>query len=65
VGWGATIGLLISSAIVVASGLFLLWHEARRRAATKREFRAMEDALQIFQLQSREEMSRQRRGSAY
>jgi drug/metabolite transporter (DMT)-like permease len=31
--WGdvPTIGLLVGSAIVVASGLFLLWHEARRR----------------------------------
>ena len=31
--WGdvPTIGLLIGSAIVVASGLFLLWHEARQR----------------------------------
>ena len=31
--WGdvPTIGLVIGSAIVVASGLFLLWREARRR----------------------------------
>ena len=31
--WGEvpTVGLLIGSAIVVASGLFLLWHEARKR----------------------------------
>jgi drug/metabolite transporter (DMT)-like permease len=31
--WGEvpTIGLLVGSAIVVASGLFLLWHEAQRR----------------------------------
>jgi len=31
--WGEvpTIGLILGSAIVVASGLFLLWHEARRR----------------------------------
>jgi drug/metabolite transporter (DMT)-like permease len=31
--WGdvPTAGLLVGSAIVVASGLFLLWHEARRR----------------------------------
>ena len=31
--WGdvPTIGLLIGSSIVVASGLFLLWHEAQRR----------------------------------
>jgi drug/metabolite transporter (DMT)-like permease len=31
--WGdvPTVGLLIGSAIVVASGLFLLWHEARKR----------------------------------
>jgi len=30
--WGdvPTIGLLIGSAIVVASGLFLLWRESRR-----------------------------------
>jgi len=30
--WGdvPTIGLLIGSAIVVASGLFLLWREARK-----------------------------------
>ena len=37
--WGdvPTIGLLIGSCIVVASGLFLLWHEARvRRAAQAR-----------------------------
>jgi drug/metabolite transporter (DMT)-like permease len=33
--WGdvPTIGLLIGSGIVVASGLFLLWHETQRRAA--------------------------------
>jgi drug/metabolite transporter (DMT)-like permease len=31
--WGdvPTIGLLVGSALVVASGLFLLWHEAQRR----------------------------------
>jgi drug/metabolite transporter (DMT)-like permease len=31
--WGdvPTLGLLVGSSIVVASGLFLLWHEARRR----------------------------------
>jgi drug/metabolite transporter (DMT)-like permease len=31
--WGdvPTVGLLIGSSIVVVSGLFLLWHEARRR----------------------------------
>ena len=55
-----TIGLLIGSAIVVASGLFLLWHEARRKAASKREFRAMEDALRIFRLQMRDDLSRRR-----
>jgi drug/metabolite transporter (DMT)-like permease len=34
--WGdvPTIGLLIGSGIVVASGLFLLWHEAQRKRAT-------------------------------
>jgi hypothetical protein len=26
-----TIGLLVGSVIVVGSGLFLLWHETRRR----------------------------------
>jgi drug/metabolite transporter (DMT)-like permease len=33
--WGdvPTIGLLIGSGIVVAAGLFLLWHETQRRAA--------------------------------
>jgi drug/metabolite transporter (DMT)-like permease len=33
--WGdvPTIGLIIGSVIVVVSGLFLLWHEARRRPA--------------------------------
>jgi hypothetical protein len=32
VAWGdvPTIGLLVGSAIVVASGLFLLWHETAR-----------------------------------
>jgi drug/metabolite transporter (DMT)-like permease len=60
-----TIGLLIGSAIVVASGLFLLWHEARRKAATKREFRAMEDALRIFELQRRNDVSGRRQGPAY
>jgi drug/metabolite transporter (DMT)-like permease len=60
-----TIGLLIGSAVVVASGLFLLLHEARRKAATKREFRAMEDALRVFELQRRDAMSRRQRGSAY
>jgi len=32
--WGdvPTVGLLIGSAVVVASGLFLLWHESRRAA---------------------------------
>jgi len=31
--WGdmPTIGLLVGSGVVVASGMFLLWHEARRR----------------------------------
>jgi len=31
--WGdvPTVGLLIGSGIVVASGLFLLWHEGQRR----------------------------------
>jgi len=31
--WGdvPTIGLIVGSVVVVASGLFLLWHEARRR----------------------------------
>jgi len=31
--WGEvpSIGLLVGSGIVVASGLFLLWHEAQRR----------------------------------
>jgi drug/metabolite transporter (DMT)-like permease len=31
--WGdmPTIGLLIGSAIVIGSGLFLLWHETRTR----------------------------------
>jgi hypothetical protein len=28
-----TIGLILGSVIVVVSGLFLLWHEARRRPA--------------------------------
>jgi drug/metabolite transporter (DMT)-like permease len=34
--WGdvPTVGLLIGSGIVVASGLFLLWHEARRKQST-------------------------------
>jgi drug/metabolite transporter (DMT)-like permease len=34
--WGdvPTIELVIGSAIVVASGMFLLWHEARRRSAS-------------------------------
>jgi drug/metabolite transporter (DMT)-like permease len=37
--WGdvPTIGLLVGSAIVVGSGLFLLWHETRRQAALERE----------------------------
>ncbi len=56
-----TIGLLIGSAIVVASGLFLLWHEARRKAASKREFRAMEDALKLFQMHRLNGMGGQRR----
>ena len=56
-----TIGLLIGSAIVVASGLFLLWHEARRKAASKREFRAMEDALRFSQMRSFENIAGQRR----
>ena len=60
-----TIGLLIGSATVVASGLFLLWHEARRKTMTKREFRAMEDALRTFQLQRRDDMSRRHQGPAY
>jgi drug/metabolite transporter (DMT)-like permease len=35
--WGEvpTIGLLVGSCIVVASGLFLLWHEAQRRRSAK------------------------------
>lgn len=35
--WGdiPTIGLLAGSGIVIVSGLFLLWHEAQRRPATK------------------------------
>jgi drug/metabolite transporter (DMT)-like permease len=55
-----TIGLLVGSAIVVVSGLFLLWHEARRKAASKREFRAMEDALRIFRLQMQDNTNRRR-----
>jgi drug/metabolite transporter (DMT)-like permease len=37
--WGEvpTAGLLIGASIVVASGLFLLWHEARRRTALEAE----------------------------
>jgi hypothetical protein len=33
--WGdvPTIGLLVGSGIVIGSGLFLLWHETRRRSA--------------------------------
>jgi drug/metabolite transporter (DMT)-like permease len=33
--WGEvpTVGLLIGSGIVVAAGLFLLWHETQRRSA--------------------------------
>ena len=36
--WGdvPSIGLIIGSVIVVASGLFLLWHEARRRCLRRR-----------------------------
>jgi drug/metabolite transporter (DMT)-like permease len=39
--WGdlPTIGLLIGSGIVVASGLFLLWHEAQRRPPAQPESR--------------------------
>jgi drug/metabolite transporter (DMT)-like permease len=35
--WGdvPTVELLIGSGIVVASGLFLLWHEARQRAEAR------------------------------
>jgi hypothetical protein len=35
--WGdvPTIGLLVGSAIVVASGLFLLWHETQRRRSQR------------------------------
>ena len=55
-----TIGLLIGSAIVVASGLFLLWHEARRKSATTREFRAMENALRLSQLRKFNDMNGQR-----
>jgi drug/metabolite transporter (DMT)-like permease len=35
--WGdvPTIGLILGSVIVVVSGLFLLWHEARRRAVAR------------------------------
>jgi drug/metabolite transporter (DMT)-like permease len=35
--WGdvPTIGLILGSVIVVVSGLFLLWHEARHRAAAR------------------------------
>ena len=35
--WGdvPTIGLILGSVIVVVSGLFLLWHGARRRAAAR------------------------------
>jgi drug/metabolite transporter (DMT)-like permease len=38
--WGdvPTIGLLVGSAIVVASGLFLLWHESQRRRSGRRAF---------------------------
>jgi Flp pilus assembly protein TadB len=56
-----TPALLIGSAIVVASGLFLLWHEARRKAAAKREFRAMEEALRLSQRRISESFARQRR----
>ena len=35
--WGdvPTPGLLVGSAIVVASGLFLLWHESQRRRSER------------------------------
>jgi drug/metabolite transporter (DMT)-like permease len=38
--WGEvpTIGLLVGSAIVVASGLFLLWHETQRRRSERVAF---------------------------
>jgi drug/metabolite transporter (DMT)-like permease len=41
--WGEvpTIGLLVGSAIVVASGLFLLWHETQRRRSERVTFPAI------------------------
>ncbi len=46
--WGdvPTIGLLVGSAIVVASGLFLLWHEAKRRRPAQPASTAAEDATE-------------------
>jgi drug/metabolite transporter (DMT)-like permease len=43
--WGdmPTVGLLIGSTIVVASGLFLLWHEARQRQSTSTAAPAMSE----------------------
>jgi hypothetical protein len=44
--WGdvPTIGLLVGSSIVVASGLFLLWHEAQRRSPAPSASRIAESA---------------------
>ena len=51
--WGEipTLALLIGSIIVVASGLFLLWHEAHRKATSRRESGIAEDGPRSSQLQ--------------
>jgi drug/metabolite transporter (DMT)-like permease len=52
--WGEipTLALIIGSIIVVASGLFLLWHEAQRKAASQRESGVAEDVPSSSQLQT-------------
>jgi drug/metabolite transporter (DMT)-like permease len=44
--WGdvPTLGLLAGSGIVVASGLFLLWHESQLRRAAQQASRVAADA---------------------
>ncbi len=51
--WGEipTLALIVGSIIVVASGLFLLWHEAHRKAASRHDSAVRDTAPQTLQIQ--------------
>jgi drug/metabolite transporter (DMT)-like permease len=65
--WGEipTLALLIGSGIVVVSGLFLLWHEAHRKAASPRESGIAEDVPSSSRLQTLRVVSERRTNAAH